>query len=246
VRSRLKALMLDGKYAELLEAGEEVMAQPYGRGWLDLQRYILDACDGLGPQYEAVASAIKGALRTLLRDLPELLDLTLMDDTPTANAQTRAWLAQRGLIGGEAEVEAPAAEAPSMSRGEAVLRAEALLRSGDSQRAIQLLLRAADQEKSARARFLGKSQAARVMVESGFDAVALPILREMAQQIEKHGLEDWEAGDTVAQPLGLLYRCLAKLGTAEQEKQPLYLRICRLDPLQAMQLASSTAPNAGT
>lgn len=243
VRSRLKALLLDGKYAALLDAGEEVMAQPYGRGWLDLQRYTLEACEGLGSQYEAVASAIKGALRTLLRDLPELLDLTLMDDTPTANVQTRSWLAQRGLVGGEPEAAAPAAEAPSLPRGEAIQRAEGLLRSGDSQRAIQLLLRAADQEKSARARFLGRSQATRVMVEAGFEAVALPILREMVQQIEKHGLEEWEAGDTVAQPLGLLYRCLDKVGTADQEKQPLYLRICRLDPLQAMQLASSTAQN---
>ena len=82
-----------------------------------------------------------------------------------------------------------------------------------------------------------------MMVESGFEGVALPILQEMGALIQKHGLEEWEAGDTVAQPLGLLYRCLERLQPGAAETEGLYLRICRLDPLQAMQLASSAAPH---
>ncbi|TVP73639.1 MAG: type VI secretion system protein TssA, partial [Gemmatimonadales bacterium] len=47
-RTRLKLLLLDGKWAELLEAAEEVMATPWGRGWIDLQRYVVTALDHLG------------------------------------------------------------------------------------------------------------------------------------------------------------------------------------------------------
>ena len=41
IRTQLKSLLLDGKWDALLEACENVMATPNGRGWLDLQRYAL-------------------------------------------------------------------------------------------------------------------------------------------------------------------------------------------------------------
>ena len=105
VRARLRGLLLDGKWPELLEQGEGVMATGQGRGWLDLQRYALTACERLGPTYEPVATAIRGALRALLVALPRLPEMMLMDDTPTANPETQAWLASEGLL--------PAADVPA-------------------------------------------------------------------------------------------------------------------------------------
>src|SRR5690606_27653621 len=90
VRAPLEQFPVGGRRCELLEAAEDVMATPYGRGWLDLQRYVLVACEALGGEFESVAAAVRGALRSLLQDLPELPDLTLMDDSPTANGETRA------------------------------------------------------------------------------------------------------------------------------------------------------------
>ena len=73
------------------------------------------------------------------------------------------------------------------------------------------------------------------MVETGHEAVAMPILKELAGQIDTHQLEEWEAGDTVARPLGLLYRCMQAVGAESTDvRQALYLRVCRLDPLRAM------------
>src|SRR6266566_9062904 len=83
VRTHLKGLLLDGKWAELLDAGENIMATPNGRGWLDLQRYELTACEMLGQEYQYVRGVIRGTLVGLLRDFPQLPDLTLMDDTAT-------------------------------------------------------------------------------------------------------------------------------------------------------------------
>src|SRR5579862_3619896 len=70
------------------------MALPCSRAWLDLQRFVIEACVALGSSYDAIAVAIRSELRCLLRDLPHLLDATLMDDTPAANAKTREWLQQ--------------------------------------------------------------------------------------------------------------------------------------------------------
>jgi type VI secretion system protein ImpA len=52
--------------------------------------------------------------------------------------------------------------------------------------------------------------------------------------METHKLEDWEAGPLLAQPLSALYQCLKKANEDASRQQQLYLKICRLDPVQAM------------
>jgi hypothetical protein len=69
------------------------------------------------------------------------------------------------------------------------------------------------------------------MLSEGDAAVARPILDELLKEVDEHKLEDWEAGEVVARPLGLLFRCLdAGEGPIRQQ---IYQRICRLDPLLA-------------
>jgi type VI secretion system protein ImpA len=248
MRTKLKGLMLDGRHPQLLEAAEELMATPFGRGWLDLQRYVLFACEGLGAGYDYVAAGIRGALRALLRDVPQLPDLTLMDDSPTANVETRRWLQAQGLWGtGDADEEpGPPPTVPhDHARSGAADRLLERIRNEPPQRAVEILLRDAAQQKSARARFMRRSQATRIMVESGLDTVARPILEEMIAQIEKHSLEEWEEGETVALPLGLLYRALSRLDGDSGTREALYLRVCRLDPIQAMHFAASTPDDQG-
>lgn len=248
VRTELKELLLDSRWEELLEAGEQVMATPYGRGWLDLQRYVLSACEGLGGEYDAVAWSIRGALRSLLRDVPELPEATLMDDSPTANRETLAWLREEGVLEDESGEEGEGRRGPSRAeqwshRG-ARERARQKLRSGDPDGAIQTLMDYVEQEKSERARFLGRAEAARIMVETDREAVAMPILQDMLDEIEEHNLEDWEEGETVALPLGLLYQCVDKLEGDTPRKEALYERVCRLDPVQAMRFTSRSPPAA--
>lgn len=254
IRTRLKGLLLDGKWAELLSASEAVMATPFGRGWLDLQRYVLTAFDNLGAEYEPAARAVRVALAALLRDFPGLVDATLMDDTSTANAETREWLRQQSL-GDLAPEAAGAVAGPAPPRAAGVTagfdaiheRAMQEVRAGHADAGIQLLMREAEREQTPRGRFLRRAQAAAIMVDHGLEPVALPVLRELVTRIEAHHLEDWEAGDLVARPLGLLYRCLQMVEGDSSEAQELYRQVCRLDPLQAMAFAgtrTAAAPEA--
>lgn len=244
VRTRLKLLLLDAKWDELLEAAEVVMGTPQGRGWLDLQRYALTACDGLGIEYRTVGDALRGALRALLADLPRLADMTLMDDTPTANAETQAWL-RDAILGGDGHATAApdngrqVRRAPGDDAGaEAHERAMSELRAGRADRAVALLMRELDREKTRRGRFLRQAQLADIMVGAGLEIVAKPILEEMIGLIENHKLDEWESGEVVAQPMALLFRCLDKVDGDPALKHALYLRICRLDPLQAIGFAT--------
>jgi type VI secretion system protein ImpA len=239
VRTRLKGLLLDAKWRDLLETAEGVMGTPQGRGWMDLQRYALTACEALGNEFDAVASAMRGALKSLLMDLPQLLEMTLMDDTPTANAETRAWLDARILMGEQPTPRQPRSSveisASDLLPGrDPFSLANAEVRAGHADKAISMLMREVARQKTSRARFLSQVQLAHVMVDSGHDAVAMPVLEQLVAAIEAHKLEDWEAGDVVAAPLALMYRALERLSGDEAVRQGLYLRICRLDPLQAI------------
>ena len=83
---------MEGNWAEVLENAEQAMSLPCGRGWLDLQRYAVRACEALGSEYEPVAAGIRSELKILLADYSDLLNSSLMDDTPAANAETQTWL----------------------------------------------------------------------------------------------------------------------------------------------------------
>jgi type VI secretion system protein ImpA len=107
-------------------------------------------------------------------------------------------------------------------------------RSGHAQEAIEILAREAAQESSGRGRFRRRVQLAQVCMGSGHNSIAYPVLRDLAAEIERRNLEQWETADTIAHPLALLFRCMAKMDVSAEEKQKIYGMVCRLDPVQAL------------
>jgi type VI secretion system protein ImpA len=234
-RAQLKGLLLERAWPQLLEAAEQTMATPVGRGWLDLQRYVVLCCRELGTEYGGVARAVIDEVRALLAAVPELLDATLMDDMPTATPETREWLGAE-VLGGREDAPSENGRA-TIDAGDRVLaRAEAEVRAGRVSRAVEMLMHEIGRETSRRGRFLRQTQLARILVDAGMDAVATPILEEMVKLIDDHRLEEWEAGTLVAQPISLKFRSFKRAGGDAGELSKLYLRICRLDPVQAIGL----------
>jgi type VI secretion system protein ImpA len=233
LRTQLKSLLLDGKWAPLLEACETAMGQPCGRGWLDLQRYVITACSRLGKDYYSLEMALRDALRGYVADVPKIVEITMMDDTPTANGETQEWIAAEIAPDGNAAKELSESEAGGEGKVDENNAME-LARAGRTEEAIMLLSRQLAQERSLRGRFRRRTQLAAVLVEAGQEAIAQPILEDLIQQIENYKLEEWESGEMVAEPLALLYRVLFKLEGDIDTRQGLYLRICKLDPIQAL------------
>jgi len=247
VRTQLKTLLLDQDLPTLLDVAEAVMGSRAGRGWLDLQRYVLNALDGLGPEYSHAAQAIRRELRALLTEIPTLHEMTLMDDLPTAGPTTVQWLNAEGLLGGEGDAigagstAAPVASSAGEGRDQLLERALADVRTGHASKAIDRIKRALDRENSERGRFIRQTQLANVMLEAGLDAVAAPILKQLLTKVDEGKLESWESGPLVAEPMVLLYRSYTKSNTEPKVRQDLYLRICRLDPVQALTLGPATS-----
>jgi type VI secretion system protein ImpA len=250
IRQDLKRLAIEANWTEVLEAAEKGMGLECGRGWLDLQRYVGRACYELGDYYEPIRRAVISDVRGLLADYPQLPELTMMDDTPTANAETQAWLKENVAAAGagaEAEYTPPAFESDAEAGSAAEPGAEAApdtyylamqaARAGRPQEGIEMLMRDIAHENNGRARFHRRLQLTQLCISSGHEAVAVPILQALAAEIERHKLEDWESPELLAQPLALLYRCLGKDEGRAEERQKLYSWICRLDPLQAMNVS---------
>lgn len=249
-RTKLKQLLSEDNYSELVELAESSMAEPCGRAWLDLQRYSVTACDNLG--YTAIAEAIRAELRALLRDLPDLQNAAMLDDTPTANRETLAWIqeftpveeppAPVETVAWSAPPPPPMEEPSPADSGEPEAEAAPdsfqlamdAMRGGRTEEAFHILAEEIAHQTSGRGRFQRKLQLAQVCLSTGHEGIAQPLLEELAASIDRHQLEEWEAPDVVAHALSLLYSCIQRKDTDPAERVKLYARICRLSPVQAL------------
>ncbi len=246
LRQQLKRLALTQKWSELLELGENSMALPCSRAWLDLQRLVVEALTGLGSEYSPIADAIRSELRVLLADLPELFDASLLDDTAAANPETRAWLKQ--LVQGPAPDAATqgAAESPGATNGQpsaaswpakardSYSAAQDALKSGEAERAFQIMRLEIAGQRSGRGRFQRTLQLVQLCVTAGKDTIAQPLLDDLMSAIESHKLDDWEEKELVAAALATVMTVSKKVQANAGDKQKLFERICRLDPVRAL------------
>ena len=234
IRQQIKRLAMQEKWKELLETAEAVMALPCSRAWLDLQRFVVEACVALGRNYDDIAVAIRSELRCLLRDVPHLLDATLMDDTPAANSKTREWLQEiltepggrrtRGIRLPPLD-DPPGRNAGRRSSLDSNLLAKEALRVGQPDKAIDIMNQELSRQRSARGRFQRRIQFVEICVAAGKDTIVQPMLDDMIATIDAHKLEEWEDKPYMASALIIIMRASKKIqGDAKREAE--ILRTC--------------------
>lgn len=241
LRQHIKRLALAQKWDELLEAAESAMALPCSRAWLDLQRFVVDACDARGSDYEPIAEAIRSELKTLLRDIPQLIDANLLDDTPAANPETKAWLCK--LLEATPPSEPETNATPGINSGfpgwphrpaDRFIFAQQALKAGQPEKALEIMRRESAQSLSGRERFLRVLQIAELCITAGKLSIAQPFLDDLWAAIGNHKLEEWEDPEQMASVLSTLIKSSDKIQGDERLRQQLFERICRLDPVRAM------------
>jgi len=205
--------------------------------------------------YSAISAAVISTVQALLKDLPEMPTWTLDDDTPAANPETQRWLEEMVIPKPPEPVvaEAPAAPEPQPTYVAPVYvppvaqetaeegappdvmeLARDFIRRGQLPQAIQLLMRDAAQQPSGRARFQRRLQIAQLCMSSGQGKVAYPVLEELVKEIEARRLEEWEETEMISPPLALLLQCLDSAGNDNGAREALFSRLCRVDPIAAM------------
>jgi type VI secretion system protein ImpA len=188
-----------------------------------------------------------------------LLEATLLDDTPTANSDTRKWIA------GFAD-DAPAAAQPAMSWAPLQMQEPALeelgagqseappdvfdlaveaVRDGRTEDAVSLLATEIVRESCGRGKFQRKLQLAQICLSTGHDGIARSLLEELATAIDRHQLEEWEPPDVIAHALSLLYSCASHTQTDPAAQALLFARICRLSPVLALKQGKQAFAHRG-
>jgi type VI secretion system protein ImpA len=239
VRRRVKQLAFAERWHELLETAETLMAFPYSRAWLDLQRFVVQGCVALGPQFDPIAKAIRSELRALLNDVPELLTTTLMDDTPAANKETQAWL---GELAGEPPnqtttipaVDNRAVDGFRKKFADPFTLAVAAMKAGNHQKTFEIMCEEISRQRCGRGRFFRRLQLVQLCISSNKETIAQPILEDLIAALDAHKIEDWEERETVAEALAAIMSASKRIQADAKEKQKYFERICRLDPVKAL------------
>jgi type VI secretion system protein ImpA len=246
VRQKLVRLSNAGEWAELLRLSVGMLGEEYARSWLDLHRYIWRAAREMG--YSAIEIAIVSTVRGVLQDIPDLRHWTLDDDTPAANLETQRWI-DSDILPPEPEPEQKSEPEPvrmyverssdSESSPEAAVRsvfeiASELLQQGRSDEAIAMMVRDANRQASGRLRFQRRIEVAQLCLACDRHDIAYPILSELNSEIERRELELWENYDLLVKPMTMLLSCMESRGSAQEERDALFARLCRLDPEAAL------------
>ncbi|MCC6591274.1 MAG: type VI secretion system protein TssA [Bryobacterales bacterium] len=345
LRTKLKKLAQAGEWEEIVDATEEAMRQPFSKTWMDLQRFAFLGLNA--SNCHNASTAVRWQIHWILNLLPDLQELVLPDDTPSANLETREWIktmvipekveyvprppgeinmdssgfdALSGLgddsssmdlgssdssdlgmdsepssdsLGLDSDVssldmdstdlssdlssDTPAVDEPSapafaeldetppiLDENEPVeeipqvdielpeeagevaeedagpklplepMFEEAIgaVKDGRTAQGLGIINKTLATERSGRGRFRRRTQLAHLLLMAGQTKIALPLLDQLAAEIENRRLEDWEQIEALAYPLELLMRCLAP--EDHERRNELYVRLCRLDPVRAL------------
>ncbi|MBZ5584432.1 MAG: type VI secretion system protein TssA [Acidobacteriia bacterium] len=186
-------------------------------------------------------SACRGALRDIEQEFVPILERKRAEEPDAAPPPVQPGAApaeSAAAAGRPAQVfRFPlSVEAGVGAAGSSWEDAEALVRSGEVEKGLAEMTRLAAGETSGRNRFQRKLLLAEACLTSGRERLARMVLEELAEQIDKLQLEQWESSTLIAGVWIRLYRLYKKGGESNESDRAakLYERLSRLDPWQAL------------
>ena len=210
--------------------------------WLDLQRYVCSAMQGLGADYDRARQTVIDLTGGLVRRLGKgLFELNFRGGMPLCSGETRMWI--------EAEVAQPqgggasggGAAASNGKLTEATDVARKLAAGGKLNEAIKALQDGLATCTQRRDRLLWRLRIAELCFNTQRLQLAAPLLEECYDELRKHQIDDWEPALAV-EVAQTLYRCRKALASGEKQATPEALAgvresfawLCQLDPLAAL------------
>lgn len=232
-----------------MEMFDRAVKQTRRATYEELNSDVVQACDEFTALEKIIddkfgeAAPNLSACRTVLRDIRQAVS-DVLDKLRLAEPDVASKVVEAGgnpadsadSLVARVGLSYPSLQESELSVGAAWRQAETLVRSGSVEKGLAEMMRLAAGETSGRNRFQRKLLLAEVCLASKRDRLAQSILEELAEQIDKLQLESWESSQLIANVWTRLYR-LYKQGTDASDLErasKLYLRLCRLDPWQAL------------
>lgn len=237
------AMVSRGEWSELLHSAEN--RWPKSMFWLDPHRYVGQALEALG--LEEAHSAVGAGVAQVLNRLPGMTELSFVDGTPLADAETIAWIAAHAhapsssSVGGGVVMMAPVSLEAGAPAPEFLEESENLLKKNKFVEAVLGFESGLARVPSRRVRFTLKLQFAKQLLVAKRVHVARPMLEALDEEVESFQLETWEPRLAA----GVVQTLLAALSSKghPDEKNPefaqklllLRVRLARLDSPSALE-----------
>lgn len=238
-RNMIRTLWEKKEWKRLLEKSEIAFECGSGHVWLDLQRYIAAACNGLGSQYNEVRDAVIVEMSCLLQRVPELLTMSFSDGTPFCDEATRCWVEQEvkkvsADEGCSDDLHVNGEDSFAMLQ----MKADALCTEGKYEEAIGLI-KSCNGMSGGRENFRRSLLIAGIFLKASQADSAVLILESLSTRTEQIELDLWEPGLSIEAGMLLLkaYREIKMSAETRQNRQKNVLnRILRLDPVKWLQI----------
>ena len=164
---------------------------------MDLNRFSADSLSRLGSRYQKAHEAVCQETSFLLHRLPGLEDLSFSDGTPFAAPETRSWLQSIAFRWGVADVATAAplpacAEGPGEERAKVIEELRQMIRQGRLLEAMESGQRGMRDAESGRERILWRLDLGQMLFSVGKTKLALPYLEQALEDIDRHGLEEYD------------------------------------------------------
>ncbi|WP_419811112.1 type VI secretion system protein TssA [Bacterioplanoides sp.] len=231
---KIQALFEQQEYSEVIAQAEPLAAKmPY---WFDGTRLIVSSLEELGAEYQKAKDALVHELVGFISRVPAIVELQYSDGTPFADDQARFWLTT--LM---ASVVADGSGSDqSDALAEVVAEAEKLAASGKLQEGLSYLTDAYTPANE-RDKYRVRLASAELISNAGHVDVAISLLKQFIENIEKTSVAEWEA-DFVARAYDLLIRAYERVDEnfdgVEEGKNSAFKRLCWLDPITATGITS--------
>jgi len=241
--TRHSFMMEGGKWDALLK-GAEGDFKSNDPLWLDLQRYVCAAMTNLGPAYETAKKTIMGLTGALVQRLgPGIFELRFKNGTPLCSGETKLWIETECAVSTGKTGGGGAAAASNGKLSEVYDKARGMAGSGKLAEALTELNDGLAACAQRRDRLLWRLRIAQLCADAGKHAVAVPLLEQCQDDIERHHVEEWEPA-VAAEVAHALYRCRKALLALEKQPTPeakerlsgAFAWLCRLDPPAALAL----------
>jgi type VI secretion system protein VasJ len=231
IKPALLTCLSDGKLLEAARSAEEHFTGAIF--WLDLQRIIAKALEGLGDDFASALEVVRGETLFLLSRLRGLEQLSFSDSTPFADPETRAWIASLNSGGGKPDPQ----ESGDDPVGKALEDADSRFSKKEEAAALDLISRAIGETPDGRGRLRLRLGQMYLLCRAGRFGMASALADEILAEIDARGLETWDPSLMVKALLAGREAFVGAGGEENVEKaRKLAARISRIRPSAALNL----------
>ncbi len=230
-------------WRDLIEAAESRI--PEFLFWLDLNRYVAEALNGLG--LSAASDVVCEETLAYVKRLSGIENLGFSDGMAFADEDTRAWLAELIKASGGGTGEGGSGSAIEKEVEDILKKAYDLLKENKTADALKLVKVGLDKAASGRDRLIWNNAMCKLLLKSGSFRLMIPYIDQVLHLLDDSQVEKWEPG-LAADSLELALRGLRKqIGEDTDPETPsaqeilariesLVNRIAAIDPARALGL----------